>query len=77
MPKHYKKKTETVELDGKQVKFKEGALRKQLKLKKDEKLTKPMIKKIINKENFKLFGRDYKMTPLMKKRFNFALTLMK
>jgi len=72
-----KTKMETVELEGKQVKFKEGALRKMLKLKPDEKLSKPMIKKIINKEKFKLFGRDYKMTKLMKKRLNFALTLMK
>tara|TARA_R100001591_G_scaffold105354_1_gene113359 strand:- start:1928 stop:2347 length:420 start_codon:yes stop_codon:yes gene_type:complete len=76
-PKKSKSKMETIELNGKQVKFKEGALRRQLKLKPDEKLSKPMIKKIINKEKFKLFGRDYKMTPLLKKRLNFAMTLMK
>ena len=72
-----KTKMETIKLDGKKVQFKEGALRKMLKLKPNEKLSRPMIKKIINKEKFKLFGREYKMTPLMKKRFNFALTLMK
>ena len=76
-PKKSKSKMETIELDGKKVQFKEGALRRQLKLKPDEKLSKPMIKKIINKEKFKLFGRDYKMTPLLKKRLNFAMTLMK
>ena len=68
---------ETIELDGKKVKFKEGALRKMLKLKKDEKLSKAMIKKIIDKKEFTLFNRKYKMTPLMKKRLNFAMTLMK
>lgn len=72
-----KTKMETIELNGKQVKFKEGALRKQLKLKPDEKLSKAMIKKIINKKEFMLFKRKYKMTPLLKKRLNFAMTLMK
>tara|TARA_R100000388_G_C7232678_1_gene155715 strand:+ start:1189 stop:1551 length:363 start_codon:yes stop_codon:yes gene_type:complete len=76
-PKASKSKMETIELDGKKVKFKEGALRKMLKLKPDEKLTIPMIKKIINKNEFTLFKRRYKMTPLMKKRLNFAMTLMK
>tara|TARA_Y100001972_G_C7622577_1_gene312264 strand:- start:876 stop:1289 length:414 start_codon:yes stop_codon:yes gene_type:complete len=76
-PKASKSKMETIELDGKKVKFKEGALRKMLKLKPDEKLTIPMIKKIINKNEFTLFKRKYKMTPLMKKRLNFAMTLMK
>ena len=76
-PKKSKSKMETIELNGEKVKFKEGALRRQLKLKPSEKLSKMMIKKIINKEKFKLFGREYKMTPLMKKRLNFAMTLMK
>ena len=72
-----KSKMETIELDGKKVKFKEGALRKQLKLKPNEKLSRSMIKKIIDKKEFMLFKRKYKMTPLLKKRLNFAMTLMK
>ena len=39
-------KTETVVLDGEKVKFKEGALRKQLKLKPAEKLSKAMLNKV-------------------------------
>jgi len=76
-PKKSNSKMETIELDGKKVKFKEGALRKQLKLKPDEKLSRSMIKKIIDKKEFMLFKRKYKMTPLLKKRLNFAMTLMK
>lgn len=72
-----KTKMESIKLDGEKVQFKEGALRKMLKLKENEKLTIPMIKKIIDKKEFTLFKRKYKMTPLMKKRLNFAMTLMK
>ena len=70
---------ETIELDGEKVKFKEGALRKQLKLKPAEKLSKAMLNKVKKTEvgkEFKLFNRKYKMTKLMKKRINFAIVLM-
>ena len=71
---------ETVEIDGEKIEFKEGALRKQLKLKKDFKLTKTILnklKKVKDGEKFDLEGKSFKMTPLLKKRINFALVLMK
>ena len=75
-----KTKMETVDIDGKKIKFKEGALRKQMKLKKNEEFTKAMLNKIKKVEvgkTFKAFKRSYKMTPLMKKRITFASVLMK
>jgi len=71
---------ETIELDGEKVKFKEGSMRKQMKLKPEEKLTESKLKKIAGTETgkmFKMFKREYKATPLLKKRANFALVLMK
>lgn len=71
--------TETIILEGEKIKFKEGALRKQMKLKKDEKLNKNKLNKIAKTETnktFNMFGREYKATPLLKKRANFALVLM-
>ena len=72
-------KYETIELEGEKVKFKEGALRKQLKLKPTQKLSKAMLNKVKKTEvgkTFELFKKKHKMTKLMKKRINFAIVLM-
>lgn len=72
--------TETVILDGERIKFKEGALRQQLRLTPKEKLTKSMIKEMLKKpvgSVIKYFNKERQMTPLLKKRLEFALTLMK
>lgn len=57
-----------------------GGLRKMLKLKKDEtfkigELSK--AKKTKQGENFMFRGKEFKMTPLMSKRINLALSLMR
>ena len=85
MPSHYNdkkttKKTGEAVLDGEKVKFKEGALRSQLKVGKDHKFTKTelnKLKKVKTGEKFMFHGKEFKMTPLMAKRINFALVLMK
>ncbi len=74
------KKTGEAVLDGEKVKFKEGALRSQLKVPKDHKFTKTelnKLKKVKTGEKFSFMGKEFKMTPLMAKRINFALVLMK
>jgi len=71
---------ETVKIDGKKIKFKKGALRNQLKLKKGQEFSTTLLKKLKKLENgksFKLNGKMFNMTSLMKKRINFALVLMK
>ena len=61
--------------------MKEGSFRKQLKLKEDDpslKITE--IRKMLKSENGKDFnfrGKQIKMTPLLRKRGNLAITLMK
>ena len=60
--------------------LKEGGLRKMLKLKKDEKfmigeLSK--VKKTKAGEMFDFRGKQYKMTPLMQKRVDLALTFLR
>ena len=68
-----------VELDGEKVKFKEGALHKMLKTPPGYKFKKSELnkmKKVENGEMFEFMGKSRKMTPLMKKRVTFALTLM-
>jgi hypothetical protein len=71
---------EKVKIDGETITFKKGALRRQMKLKKNEDFTKSQVnrlKKVDVGKSFKAFGRTYKMTKLMKKRIAFASVLMK
>ena len=73
------KKTGEVELDGEKVKFKEGGLRNQLKVKKDYKFTITKLRqlsKIPEGQSFTFEGKSFKMTKLMKQRINFGITLM-
>ncbi len=74
------KKTGEVILDGEKIKIKEGGLRSQLKVPKNHKFTKSelnKIKKIEIGEKFNFLGKEFKKTPLMSKRVNLAITLMK
>lgn len=68
-----------VELDGEKVEFKEGALHKMMKTPPGYKFKKSelnKLKKVETGEMFEFLGKKRKMTALMKKRINFALTLM-
>ena len=71
---------ETITIDNEKITFKKGALRSQLKLKKDQEFTRAQLNRLKNIENGKQFtfkGNTFKMTPLLKRRITFALTLMK
>jgi len=60
--------------------IKEGGLRKQLKMKKGEKLNKTQLNRMLKTEDGKTFtykGNTFKMTPLMKKRLQLALNMIK
>lgn len=73
------KKTGEVVLDGEKIKFKEGGLRQQLKVPKDYKFKISELKKlqkVKTGEKFDFLGKEFKKTPLMAKRINFAITLM-
>jgi len=73
------KKTGEVVLDGEKVKFKEGGLRNQLKVKKDYKFritTLRRLSRIPEGNGFEFEGKDFKMTKLLKQRINFGITLM-
>ncbi len=62
------------------ITFKKGTLRRQLKMKRGVKFTKPelnKLKKIDVGKRFNFHGNNFKMTSLMKKRINLGLTLMK
>jgi len=75
-----KKKTQTVVIDKEKITFKPGALRSMLKLPTDYKFSKSSLerlKKIETGKKFKFLDNDFKMSPLMKRRINFALVLMK
>jgi hypothetical protein len=64
-------------LDGR---MKEGGLRRQLRLKKGDKFTKPDINKLARVAEGKSFlfkGNQFKMTKLLKKRILLAKTMMK
>ena len=72
-------KTGMAILDGDKVKFKEGALHRQLKTPKGYKFTRAklqMLKKKKNGDKFKFLGNEFTMTDLLKDRINFALVLM-
>ncbi len=70
----------TVELDGKKVSFKEGGLRKALKVGAEHKFKKGELRKA-NKtevgESFEFHGKKHKMTSKLKKQITLALNLMK
>lgn len=75
-----KKKTGEITIDGKKIKFEEGALRRALKVPANEKILMGDLKKANKTEIGKEFmydGKKFKMTQLMKKRITFAITLMK
>tara|TARA_R110000751_G_scaffold17172_1_gene53436 strand:+ start:134 stop:364 length:231 start_codon:yes stop_codon:yes gene_type:complete len=70
---------ETIKIGKKKITFKEGTLRKQLKMKKGEKFTKAelrKLKKVDVGKKFKFHDREYKMTKLLKQRITLGLTLM-
>jgi hypothetical protein len=74
------KKTDTVTLDGEDVKIKKGALHRQLKVKGDYKFKITELRKINKNEvgkEFEFQGKMFKMTPLLKKRVTLAITLMR
>jgi len=61
------------------IKFKEGTLRKQLKLKKSDKFTKTELNKLSKLEigsKFNFHGNSFKMTKLMKERIDLGKTLL-
>jgi len=71
---------EVAEIDGEKIEFKPGALRQQLGVPKEHTFKKMELRKLLKVENgekFMFMGKEKKMTPLLKKRINFALVLMK
>ena len=75
-----KKKMESITIDGDKINFKAGALRSMFKMKKSQKWTKGLMRKLLKKkdgEEVEAFGHRRKMTKLLRKRLNFGLTLMK
>ena len=80
--KYSKKKgaaTETVELDGEEVKFKKGGLHKSLKVGDDYKFKKSELRrleKVENGEAFEFHGKSMKISPKLKRQITLGLTLM-
>ena len=69
-----------VELGGKKIMIKEGALHRALKTKKGHTFNRTELSRLNKNEigsSFKYGGNDFKMTPLMKKRITLAINLMK
>lgn len=67
-------------LGGKTIRYKKGALRKQLGLKKSQKLTRAGLSrasKVSIGKTVKIAGKSRKMTRLLKKRVVFGKNLMK
>ncbi len=67
-----------VVLDGKKIKFKEGALHRQLKVPEDQDIGITNLRKIKKAEvgaMVKIKGKTFKVTPLMKKRAVFGLNI--
>jgi len=61
-------------------KIKKGALRRQLKVPDSYTFTRTALSRINTTDvgqKFKFKGNEFKMTPLLKKRISFAITLMK
>ena len=67
-------------LDGKVIKYRKGALRKQLGLTKKQKLNRPELvraSKVKIGQSIRIAGKTRKMTRLMKKRVVLGANLMK
>ena len=76
-PRNNKKELLFNELDGK---IKQGGLRRQLRLKKNDRLTKADVAKmarVAEGKSFEFNGNQFKMTKLMKKRVLLAKNMMK
>ena len=74
----YTKKTETIVLDGKKIRFKKGALHRQLKVPEDEDIGIPNLRKISKGKLGSMVtvkGKKFKITSLMKKRATFGLNI--
>ena len=72
-------KRSKVELGGKKIVIKEGALHRALKTKGDYKFNISELRRLNKNENghmFKFKGNSFKMTPLMKKIITLAINLM-
>ena len=72
-------KCDTAMLDGEKVNYREGALRRQLGLRADQKLTRASLdrlKKVEVGSMFTLMGKRHRMTALMKQRVSLGRTLM-
>lgn len=69
------KKDESVVLDGKKIKFKGGALHRQLGVPEDKTIPKGLMT-ALRKAKVGDVVQGHKVTALMKKRVNFAFTLM-
>ena len=68
-----------IKIGKEKITFKEGTLRKQLKMKKDEKFTKAELRKLKKVEvgkKFKFHQRGFVMSKLLKQRISLGLTLM-
>ena len=71
--------TETVELDGEEVKFKKGGLHRSLKVGDDYRFKKGELRKLEKVEvgdSFEFHGKSHKMTSKLKKQITLGLTLM-
>ena len=69
---------ETIKIDGKTIKFKKGALHRQLKVPEDELIGNPILRRIKKGEigsSIKVRGKTFKITKLMQKRANFGLNM--
>lgn len=69
-----------IKLGGEKIKFKPDALRKQLRMRKDDKLTKPLIRKMLKVPDggvIEPFNKRFNMTKMLRKRLQLALNMMK
>mgnify|MGYP003641275356 CR=1 FL=1 len=76
--KSSEKKYETVKLDGEKVRFRKGALHRQLKVPEDEDIGNANLRKIKAAKvgsKIKIKGNTFTVTELMKKRANLGLNL--
>lgn len=77
--KEEERKKRSIALTGKVIEFKPDALRKQLKMRKADKLTKPIIRKMLSVPDggvIEPFNKKFNMTPKLRKRLIFALNMM-
>jgi len=70
-----KNKTDTIVLDGEKIRFKKGALHRQLKIPEDQDIGMANLNKIAKAELGSMVtikGKKFKVTPLLKKRAVFG-----